>query len=72
MDYSETIEVYDIKAGIYSRLNEYMEIYIYQRSRSFFDVCTRSLRFHSFQTVFALKSLDRLKSNYILSLHETR
>ena len=35
LDYSETIEVYVI---IYSKLNEYMKIYMYQRSRSFFDL----------------------------------
>ena len=27
VDYSETIEVYDIKVGIHSKLNEYREIY---------------------------------------------
>ena len=37
----ETIEFYDMKAGIYSKLNEYMEIYMCQRSRSFFDLCPR-------------------------------
>ena len=44
LDYSETIEVYDIKVGLYSKLNEYIEIhvYMYQRSRSFFDLCPRS------------------------------
>ena len=26
VDYSETIEIYDIKVGIYCKLNEYMEI----------------------------------------------
>ena len=44
VDYSETIEVYDIKVGTYRKLTEYMEIYIYQRSRSFYDLCLRSLR----------------------------
>ena len=49
VDFLETIEVCDIKVGIYSKLNEYMEIYmylrdIYQRSRSFFDLCPRSLK----------------------------
>ena len=29
VDYSETIEVYDIKVGIYSKLNEIIEIYMY-------------------------------------------
>ena len=46
VDYSETIKVYGIKFGIYSKLNEYVVIYLYQRSRSFFDLCPRSLRFH--------------------------
>ena len=40
VDYSETIEVYDIKVGIHNKLNEYRKIY--QRSRSFFDLCRRS------------------------------
>ena len=44
--YSESIEVCDIKVGTYSKLNEYMETYMYQRSRSFFDIFPRSLRFH--------------------------
>ena len=55
VDYSETIEVFAIKVGIHSKLNEdrgvairvgihsklneYREIYIYQRSRPFFDLC---------------------------------
>ena len=46
MDYSEIIEVYGMQVGIYNKLNEYMELYMYQRSRSFFDHCPRSLRFH--------------------------
>ena len=44
VDYSETIEVLDIKFGIHSKLTEYMEIYMYQMSRSYFDLCPRSLR----------------------------
>ena len=44
VDYSESIVVYDIIVGIYSKLNEHTEIYMYQRSRSFFDICPRSLR----------------------------
>ena len=32
------------KVAIYSQLNEYMEIHMCQRSRSFFDLCPRSLR----------------------------
>ena len=48
VDYSETVDVYGTKVGIYSTLTEYMEIYMYmyQRSRSFFGLCPRSLRFH--------------------------
>ena len=43
-DYSETVEVYDIKVGIYSKLNEYIEIYMDQKSRSFIDLYPGSLR----------------------------
>ena len=46
MDYSETNEVYGIKISVNSKQNEYMETYMYQRSRSFFDHCPRSLIFH--------------------------
>ena len=38
VDYSENIEVYDIKVGIYGKLNEYMEKFMQQRSRSFFFI----------------------------------
>ena len=72
VDYSETIEIYGIKVGIYSTLTEYMEIRMYQRSRSVCDICSRSLRFHQFQTAFALKPLDRLQSNYTSTLLESR
>ena len=40
VDYSETVAA-DIKVGIQSKLNEYRKIY--QRSRSFFDLCPESL-----------------------------
>ena len=30
VDYSGSIEVYDVQLGIYSKLNEYMEICMYQ------------------------------------------
>ena len=43
VDFSETIEVYDIFKLVYI-VNENMETYMYQRSRSFFDACPRSLR----------------------------
>ena len=38
MDFSETIVFHDIKVGIFSQLNEYMNLYEYQRSRSFIDL----------------------------------
>ena len=37
--FSETIVVYDINVGRYNQLNKYMQIYEYQRSRSFIDLC---------------------------------
>ena len=37
MDFSETIVVCDIKVGRVSLLDEYMNHYEYQRSRSFMD-----------------------------------
>ena len=37
----EKLLVYDIEVDIYSKLNEYMEIYMYQRSRSFFDLFSK-------------------------------
>ena len=36
--FSETIVVYDIKIGRFSQLNQYMNLYEYQRSRSFIDL----------------------------------
>ena len=38
MDFSETFVVNDIKVGRCSQLNEYMNLYEYQRSRSFIDL----------------------------------
>ena len=48
MDFSETIVDYDIKVGRISLLNEYMNHYEYQRSRSFIELHPRSLRFNFF------------------------
>ena len=72
MDFSETIVVYDIKVGRLSLLNEYMNHYEYQRSRSFVELCPRSLRFIIFQSSFAQKLLGWLKPDFIWSLHEMR
>ena len=38
MDFSETVVFHDIKVGRFSQLNEYMNLYEYQRSRSFIDL----------------------------------
>ena len=46
MDFSETIVVYDIKVGRFIQLNEYMNLYEYQRPRSFTDLRPRSIRFN--------------------------
>ena len=49
MDFSETIVVCDIKVGRFIQLNKYMTLYEYQTSRSFIDLCPRSLRFNIFK-----------------------
>ena len=49
MDFSETIVVYDIRVGRFIELNEYMNLYECQRSRSFIDLGPRSLRFNIFK-----------------------
>ena len=46
MNFSETVVVCDIKVGRFSQLNEYMNLYEYQRSRSFIDLRPKSLRFN--------------------------
>ena len=51
-DFSGTVIVYNIKVGRYSQLNEYMNLYEYQRSRSFTDLGPRSLRFNIFKLYF--------------------
>ena len=38
MGFSETIVFHDIKVGRFNELNEYMNLYEYQRSRSFIDL----------------------------------
>ena len=48
IDFSETVEVYDIKVGRFCLLNEYMNHYEYQRSRSFIELHPRPLRFNIF------------------------
>ena len=46
MDFSETIVVYDITFGRFIQQKECMNLYEYQRSRSFIDLHPRSLRFN--------------------------
>ena len=38
-------EVFELKFGIHSWLSEYTNTHKYERSRSLFDICRRSLRF---------------------------
>ena len=51
IDFSETIVV---KVGIRSKVNEYVNLYEYHRSRSFIDLGPSSLRFN----IFKLLSLE--------------
>ena len=44
--FSETIVVYDVKVGRCSLLNDYINLYEYQRARSFIVLGPRSLRFN--------------------------
>ena len=46
MIFSEAIAVYDVRVGRCSKLNDYMNLYEYQRSRSFIKLGPRSLRFN--------------------------
>ena len=59
--FSKTIVVYDIKVGRRSQLNEYMNLYKYQRSRAFID--------STFSNFFSSETLGRLKTHFIWSLH---
>ena len=52
MDISETIVVYDVEVGRCSELNKYMNLYEYQRSKSFIDFGPRSLRFNILKLLF--------------------
>ena len=52
MYFSDTVVVYDIKVGRCSKVNECMNLYEYQRSRSFIDLGRMSLRFNTFRQLF--------------------
>ena len=70
-DVQETIEAPEVKVGTYSQINEYMTIYDNPRSRSFIDLCPRSLRLNIFnQFSFPKKkTLGHLKPNFTWCLH---
>ena len=68
-DLQEIIEASEVKVGTYSQINVYMTIYDNRWSRSFIDLCPRSLRFNIFKLLFLKKSLGCLKPNFIWSLH---
>ena len=68
MEFSETIVVYDINVGRCSKLNEDMNLYEYQRSRSFIDL-PRSLRVNIFKLLFLRKVQGWLKPNFMWSHH---
>ena len=57
MDFSETIVVYDIKVGRYIQLNEYVNLYEYQRPGSFINLHPRSLRFNIFKLLLLRNGL---------------
>ena len=63
MDFSETIVVYDIKSGKFSLLNEYMNHYEYQGSRSFIELHPRSLRF-TFSNFFSLETFRPIEIKF--------
>ena len=60
--FSKTIAAYDLKVGNYTELNDLIKLYVYQRSRSLFDLPQRLLHF---QIKFCLyqKMLGYLKPN---------
>ena len=43
-DFMERFEDFGLKIGIHGCLNEYMEICEYKRSRSFFDLSSRTFK----------------------------
>ena len=54
MDFSEIILIYDIKVGRCSQLNKNMNLYEYQRSRSFIDLgqdLSDSILLNSFSSI---------------------
>ena len=56
VDFQETTEACEVKVGAYSQINEYMVNYDNPRSRSFIDLCPRSLRFNIFKLFLKKKN----------------
>ena len=68
VDFSDCVEVYGVKVSIYSKLNQYMETYMYQRSRSFFDLCPRSLKISLISNSFCPEATGQIEvKSYIKS-----
>ena len=61
--FSETIVVNDVKVSRCSYLNEYMNLYEYQRSRSFIHLGPRSIRF-TFSNFFSLETAWPIKTKF--------
>ena len=61
MDFSGTTVVCDVKVGRCSQLNEYMNLYEYQRPRSLIDLGARLLTFSSF---FSLETARLIEAKF--------
>ena len=72
MTYSETIEAHVIKVDIYSKLNGYLEIYMHQWSRSFFDLLSKVNQISLRSNSFCPEATGQTESNYMLSILEKR
>ena len=64
MDFSETVIVCDVEVGWCSNLNDYMNLYEYQRSRSFIDLGPRSLKLNI--VFFSLETAKRIEARFHL------
>ena len=64
--FSETIVVYDIKVGRCSYLNEYMNLYEYQRSRSFIDLGPRYI-VSKFSNIFSLETAGPIEAKFYVA-----
>ena len=63
MYFSETIVVNDIKVVRYSQLNEYMDLYEYQRSRSFSDLRHSD---STFSNLFSLETAKPIEAKFYM------